>query len=52
MCALLRRSRAGVETSWNGDIETRIQIPPFEWRKGKQRQEMARQPTLMRDASS
>lgn len=36
VCATL--ARWGVETSWNGDIETRIQIAPFEWRKGKQRQ--------------
>jgi len=28
--------RHGIETEWNGSVETRIQIPPFEWRKRRQ----------------
>lgn len=31
ICATL--ARWGVETIWDDSIETRIQIPPFEWRK-------------------
>ena len=31
ICATL--ARWGGETIWDGSIETRIQIPPFEWRK-------------------
>jgi hypothetical protein len=26
-------ARHGIETEWNGSVKTRIQIPPFEWRK-------------------
>lgn len=26
-------ARHGVQTEWNGSVETRIEIPPFEWRK-------------------
>jgi hypothetical protein len=31
ICAALHRH--GVETSWNGSVDRRISIPPFEWRK-------------------
>ncbi|MFP2927704.1 DUF6891 domain-containing protein [Pyxidicoccus sp. 3LG] len=26
-------ARHGVKTEWNGDVDQRIQIPPFEWRR-------------------
>jgi hypothetical protein len=29
-------ARHGIETEWNGSVKTRIQIPPFEWRKRRQ----------------
>jgi uncharacterized protein DUF6891/NusA-like protein len=29
-------ARHGLETEWNGRLETRIRIPPFEWRKRRQ----------------
>lgn len=31
ICAALHRH--GVETTWNGSVDRRISIPPFEWRK-------------------
>ncbi|MCY1018577.1 DUF6891 domain-containing protein [Pyxidicoccus sp. MSG2] len=31
VCEVL--GRHGVKTEWNGSVEERIQIPPFEWRK-------------------
>jgi hypothetical protein len=34
ICATL--ARWGVKTLWDGDIDKRIQIPPFEWRKTTQ----------------
>lgn len=34
-------ARHGVETEWNGSVKTRIQIPPFPWRKRRKRSEAA-----------
>lgn len=34
-------ARHGVETEWNGSAKTRIHIPPFPWRKRRQRPEAA-----------
>lgn len=34
-------ARHGVQTEWNGSVGTRIQIPPFPWRKRRKRADAA-----------
>ncbi|AKI98677.1 NusA-like protein [Archangium gephyra] len=45
-------ARHGIETEWNGSVGTRIQIPPFEWRKRRQSPRARRTPTPPADTGS
>ncbi|HYO69516.1 MAG TPA: NusA N-terminal domain-containing protein [Archangium sp.] len=45
-------ARHGIETEWNGSVGTRIQIPPFEWRKRRQSSRARRTPTPLDDTDS